>query len=58
MSRIENSGLIRRAGAWRNDDGLGDLAWQRRIVAHHFRRGTEFAEIIGDRVHEGISNCR
>src|SRR5208283_6029891 len=49
-----DSGFIWRAGAGRNDDGLGDLARQRRIVAYHFRHGTEFAEIIGDRVHEGI----
>ena len=32
----------------------GSSPRQRSIVAHHLGRGAKFAEVIGDRVHEGI----
>src|ERR1700730_13595842 len=46
--------VVRRAGPRRNHDGFGPFARQSRIVAHDLRYDTQFAEIIGDRVHEGI----
>src|ERR1700730_14165909 len=49
-----NSRLVRRAGTGGNHDGFGPFARQGGIVAHDFRYGTQFAEIIDDRVHEGI----
>src|SRR3984893_7423234 len=49
-----HSRLVRRARSRRNYDGFGYLARQGGIVAHDFRYGTQFTEIIGDRVHERI----
>src|SRR3984893_14125959 len=46
--------VVRRAGPRRNHDGFESLARQGSIVAHDLRHDTQLAEIIGDRVHEGI----
>src|ERR1700730_12757840 len=46
--------VVRRARPRRDHDSFGSFARQGSIVAHDLRYDPQFAEIIGDRVHEGI----